>query len=76
MKDHKRHGSPSLLDGKDNKISEKKYRVSNQLQSGEETTCSNAKNLVETQSGFIVKTGNLVSNCSQQVKFILLVIHL
>lgn len=68
MKDHKRHSSPSLLGGEDNKIA-KKYCVSNLLQSGEQTTCSNAKNIEETQSGFIVKTGNLVSNSSRQVKF-------
>lgn len=69
MKDHKRHSSPSLLGGEDNKIAKKKYCVSNLLQSGEQTTCSNAKNIEETQSGFIVKTGNLVSNSSRQVKF-------
>ncbi|XP_031265968.1 helicase and polymerase-containing protein TEBICHI isoform X2 [Pistacia vera] len=66
VKDHKRHGSPSLID-KEEKIPKKKHCNSNQSQSGGETTHSNAKNPEETQCGLIVKNEMFVSRSSQEM---------
>lgn len=67
VKDHKRHGSPSVID-KEEKIPKKKHCNSNQSQSGGETTQSNAKNPEETPCGLIVKNKMFVSRSPQEVK--------
>ncbi|KAL5850413.1 hypothetical protein ACOSQ3_008468 [Xanthoceras sorbifolium] len=65
VQDHKRHGSPSLLDREDI-IAKKKYCMSNQSELGGGTTYSNAKNPEAMQSGFVGKMEKNVLNSSQQ----------
>ncbi|KAK1550568.1 hypothetical protein Q3G72_021166 [Acer saccharum] len=66
VQDHKRHGSPSLLDGEDI-IAKKKFCIFKQSQLGGEKMYSNAKNPEEVLSDFVGKMEKNALNSSKEV---------
>ncbi|CAK7353378.1 unnamed protein product [Dovyalis caffra] len=66
LNDHKRHGSPFLVDC-DDKTSKKRLCMSNQFNSEVETPCPIGKKPEDEQSAFLVKNGAFVFNSFGEV---------